>query len=65
MLKKDEDLKHVIYEGFSEVPGHPRLLREDQVILGHEETVEEGFVCKGTSVLLLFEVRIFCQVDTD
>ena len=44
MSNKDEDLKHVINEGFSEVADHPRLLREDKVILRHEETVEEGIV---------------------
>ena len=44
MSNKDEDLKHVINDGFSEVPDHPRLLREDKVILCHEETVEEGIV---------------------
>ena len=44
MSNKDEDLKHVINEGFSEVADHPGLLREDKVILRHEETVEEGIV---------------------
>ena len=41
------NLKHMIYEGFSEVPNHPRLLREDQVILRHKETVEEGIVFRS------------------
>ena len=44
MSNKDEDLKHMINEGFSEVPDHPGLLREDKVILRHEETVEEVIV---------------------
>ena len=39
-----DDLEHMIYEGFPQVPNHPRLLSEDQVVLGHEETVEAGIV---------------------
>ena len=38
------NLKHMIYEGFPQVPDHPRLLSEYQVVLGHEETVEAEIV---------------------
>ena len=47
MLNNVENLKHVIYEGFPQVPDHPRLFREDQVILRHEETVEERIVFRS------------------
>ena len=49
-----DNLKHMIYEGFPQVANHPRLLREDQIILRHEETAEGAIEFNGISLLHLF-----------
>ena len=53
------NLKHMIYEGFPQVPDHPRLLSEYQVVLGHEETVEAEIVLGR---FFFVTVRNFCEV---